>query len=261
MAEAEACVVTTDTNIEVQGKAEEMIEMNTFTLNINEERARSNEAEVVINNSCDGKTVFTISCVGPYCGSWSKGVFIEDYLSSDETIRENPFNGAVIGASYSNKCLYDREGKEIEIEIWNVAEQERYFPLYGIYGRISEGAILFWGPKTDTMECALKYKNEITQIKPNIPVVLVVDNVFQKPSEWIGQGLMMNSREEMDNFCLEHGFFAWFEMLERAGGEKSVFGQAMATLINEIISRNNTQLQANKTPARSKNRKHSCVCS
>jgi hypothetical protein len=53
----------------------------------------------------------------------------------------------------------------------------------------------------------------------------------------------MKSQEETDSFCLEHGFIAWFEIQERAAGEKSVFGQAMRSLINEIISRRNKTLQ------------------
>ena len=46
----------------------------------------------------------------------------------------------------------------------------------------------------------------------------------------------MNSAEEMDNFCSEHGFVTWFEMLERGAGEKSVFGQVVAILVNEITT-------------------------
>jgi GTPase SAR1 family protein len=205
-------------------------------------------------NTKDGKTFFKVLCVGAYSGAWSKGVYIEDYMSNNETICENPNNLPMIGGEMSEKCLYDKRGKKIRIQIWNLAEQERCFAINKLYYGNTDGAIVFWGPKSRyTMEYALKYKHEITQIKPDIPFVLLVDNVFQTPEKWMGEGLqIMNSPDEMDSFCLEHGFFAWFEMLERTGGEKSVLGKAVSTLINEIISRNNTV-------ATSENQQRSCI--
>ncbi|CAB4025392.1 ras-related Rab-38-like [Paramuricea clavata] len=249
---AEACIGTANKNTKDQGKSEEMIDMNTSTLSVEVENTTSDEPEVAIENSCDGKTFFKVLCVGDFSGAWSKGVYIEDYVSNDETICQHPYNRPIIGVDFRVKCLYDKRGKKIRIEIWNLAEHERFFPTNKLQYGNSDGAIVFWGPKSHTMECALKYKHEITQIKPDIPFVLLVDNVFQTPEKWMGEGLIMNSPDEMDSFCLEHGFFAWFEMLERTGGEKSVFGQAVSTLINEIISRNNTV-------ATSENQQRSCI--
>jgi GTPase SAR1 family protein len=220
---------------------EEMIEMNTFKSNINTKRTRSNEPEVAIDNSCDGKAIFKILCVGDYSGRWSKGVYIQDYNSSDETIRENPSNGSVIGVDFTLKILYDKSGKRIRLQIWNIGEQERFGNMTRLYYRNAHGVIVFWGAMSQSMDSALKWKHNVSQaLEPDVPFVLVVDNVFRTPKKWIGQDLVMNSLEEMDSFCLEHGFFAWFEMLERAAGGKSVFAQAMSTLVNKIISKNKT---------------------
>ena len=234
---AEACVVNTaKINTEAQEKPEETIELNISPVKAKD--TQSNKPEVSNANSYAGKKVFKIVCVGDYSGGWSKGVYIEDYTSSDGTINENPRNFPVIGGSLSLKTLCDNTGQKIRIEIWNLPENERYFPTNRLFSKNSDGAIVFWGARSDTIECALKYKREITEVKSNIPVVLVVDNVFQTPARWFGHGLVINSLEEMDNFCLENGFFAWFEMLKRGAGEKSVFGEAMSALINEIIARN-----------------------
>ena len=106
-----------------------------------------------------------------------------------------------------------------------------------VYCKNTHGVIVFWGTRSSSTDNALKWKHHISPfVGQDVPFVLVVDNVLQTPAKWIGEGLVMNSLEEMNSFCLEHGFFAWFEMMERAGGEKSVFGQAMRSLINEIIS-------------------------
>jgi hypothetical protein len=220
---------------------EEMVDINAFISNVQAECTRPIDPEVGKGSSFARKKCFKILCVGGYSGGWSKGVYIEDYRSMDETISDDPNNFPIIGADFSTKSLYTKSGDEIRLVIWNLAEHERFFSMNKVHYRNSDGAIVFWGAKSRTMECALKFKHEITKIQPDIPFVLLVDNVFQTPVKWIGEGLVMNSHERMDRFCLEHGFATWFEMRERVGGEKSVFGEAMSTLINEIISRNRHQ--------------------
>lgn len=231
---ADTYVLKSNADTDIRAKLDESLEVNTFTPFV-----KAVDQEAAVGDDCHApKKVFKILCVGDYSGGWSKGVHIEDYRSSSETIKENPDNFPVIGGSFSTKSLYDSSGKEIRLVIWNVPEQERFFPTNRILYKGSDGAIVFWGAKSHSMKRALKFKREISEIEPNIPFVFVVDNVFQTPAKWIGQGLTMNSLEEMDSFCHEHGFYTWFEMLERVGGEKSVLGQAMWSLINEITSRN-----------------------
>ena len=219
---------------EKQHKSKEMIEMSTFKSNIKTKR----EPEELLDNVCNGTGIIKIVCVGDYSGGWGKSVYIEDYISSEETIRENPSNKPTIGVDFALKILRDKSGKKIQIQIWNVAEQER-FNMLRVYCKNACGVIVFWGARSSSMDNLLKWKHHISQyVEQDVPFVLVVDNVFKTPAKWIGEGLVMNSQKEINNFCQEHGFFAWFEMMERAGGEKSVFGQAMRSLINEIISKN-----------------------
>ena len=234
---AEACFIhpSNEKTAENSGGRVELIALKS---NVTTE---TNNTEVAINidSSYAGKRSFKIICAGNFSLSWSKGVYIDDYISSDGKISGNPNNLPVIGAAYSVKRLNRiNAGGEICLEIWNLAEQERLFSIYGkYYCRNADGAIVFWGAKSNSMDRALKYKDEIRKSAPDIPMVLLVDNVFQPPAKWVGEGLVMNSIEEMDDFCTEKGFFTWFEMLERATGEKSVLGQAMATLVNEIVYR------------------------
>ena len=67
--------------------------MDTFKSNIKAECGKSNKPEVVIDNSHDEKTMFKIVCVSDYYGSWSKRVYIQDYI--DGTIRKNPNNDPI----------------------------------------------------------------------------------------------------------------------------------------------------------------------
>ena len=129
-------------------------------------------------------------------------------------------------------------GEKIQLRMWNICVPERFPDLYEMYCKISDGALV----SSRSFESAIKWKANVSRtLTLDIPFVLVVDNVCKPPAKWIGQGLVINSPDEMDQFCLEHGFLAWFEMLERAGGEDSVFGQAMNTLLDEMISRKNPE--------------------
>ncbi|XP_046850995.1 ras-related protein Rab-32A-like [Xenia sp. Carnegie-2017] len=228
---AEACVVDGSKDSSKHKKMADKVEYKN-------ERVKFEEAELSTTNLSERKKTLKIVCVGDYCGGWSKGVYIEDYTSSDGTIVENPNNFPVIGATFATKCVCVQSGEDIRVILWNTAENERFFPVNRTIYRNADGAVVFWGAKGSNMDSALKYHHEVTQIEPDIPIVLLVDNVYQMPVNWIGDGMATQSREEMDAFCARHGFFAWFEMQERAGGEQSVFALAIKTLIDRIISLN-----------------------
>ena len=231
---AKKCETKASKIVEVQHKIEDTntMEMVTFKANVNVQTTGLDTAEV-------GKRILKILCVGDYSGAWTKSVYIQDYNTTDGTINENPCNKAIIGVDFFLKTLYEQSGKKIQIQIWVLAEQERYTDMSNLYLKNSDGAVVFWGAMNNSTDSALRWKRYISKgLKQDIPFVLVVDNVFRTPAKWIGEGLVMNSSEEMDNFCWDNGFLAWFEMLERAAGEESVVGQAITALVNEIISRN-----------------------
>ena len=241
-------------------KAEETIEMTSYETNIKAENTGAEVPEIVIDNSYDGKTTFKILCVGDSAG-WSKEVYIQDYNSSDETVNENPPDplkkellGKFIGVQLSDIILYSKSGKAVHLQVWNIPESEIFCPntnMAIVYNRHSDGVIVFWDARSNSIESALMWKHYISEgLEQDIPFVLVVDNVFGTPARWMGEGREINSPKEMDSFCVEHGFLAWFEMLKRVAGTRSVFGQAISTLLNEIISKNNKA-----------HLKHSCVLS
>ena len=215
-------------------KREEIIEMKTFKSNMKTER----KPEVCADNFYDRTGIIKIICVGDYSGGWRKRVYIEDYISPDKTISENPYYSPIIVNDFPSKILHDISGKGIRIQIWNIGEKEKFSQMFKVWCKNSCGVIVFWGARSSSIDNALNWKHHISPlVGQDVPFVLVVDNVSKTPAKWIGEGLVMNSEKDMNSFCLEHGLFAWFEVQERAGGEKSVFGQAMKSLINEIISR------------------------
>ena len=113
---AEACLVhsANDKTAENSGENVELIALKSNAT------TETNNTEVAINidNSHAGKRIFDIICAGNFSLSWSKGVYIDDYVSSDGKINENPDNLPVIGAAHSVKCLNRiKAGGEIRLEI------------------------------------------------------------------------------------------------------------------------------------------------
>ena len=248
-----------------QEKREDMIEMITFKSNrITELSTRSQNPENGIGSPGKGNIeILKVVCVGDWSGGWSKGVYINDYIAG--TISENPDNNPVIGVDFFLKVFHDNSNGEVRLQIWNIAEQERFWNMTKIYYKNSKGDIVLWGAGSRSMESVIRWKEDISRTEPDIAIVLLVDNVFKTPKKWIGGGLVMNSADEMDNFCSEHGFVAWFEMLERAAGENSVLGQAIATLVNEVVHRISDKpaepATVGKLKLTNKRGEHSCICS
>ena len=241
---AEAFVDTANGISDDEKKREDMIEMITFKSNpITELSYQSKKPENVFGSWGKGNIkTLKIICVGDWSGQWSKGVFINDYVA--ETVIENPNNNPVIGVDFSSKVFHVNSNDEVRLHLWNIAEHESFWSMAKIVCKNSKGGIVLWGAGSRSMESAMRWKEKISRTEPDIPIVLLVNNVLKTPAKWIGEGLVMNSAEEMDNFCSEHGFVAWFEMLERGAGEKSVFGQVVATLVNEITCGNTTTTQS-----------------
>ena len=262
---AEAFVDTANGISDDEEKREDMIEMIAFKSNaLTELSTRSKKPENIIGSQGKGNIkILKIVCVGGWSSGWSKGVFINDYIAG--TISENPNNDPVIGVDFSLKDFHVNSNEEVRLQIWNIAEQAKFSSITKIYYKNSKGGIVFWGARSRSMESAIRWKEYISRVEPDIPIILLVDNVFKTPVKWIGEGSVMNSAEEMDTFCSEHGFVAWFEMLERAAGENSVLGQAIATLVNEVVHRISDKPAEPETVGKlkltNKRGEHSCICS
>ena len=90
------------------------------------------------------------------------------------------------------------------------------------------------------MDGVPKWLTLIKEVCPSIPCVLITDN-FAKPKEplqWIGPGKMFESELVLDQFCKDQGFVGHFEIIKSrdwVSGEKSVFGQAVSCLLEEIL--------------------------
>ena len=241
---AQTNIIPEEENKKITEKLGTYIEMQTFKTNVKPDLTTCNSCcddkpEVKHGGQLGESKLVKLVCCGDYSFNWSKRVYINDYTGTTPPIEED--NCICIGAacylkSLNRKCKLCDTDYEIKLQIWEIAEHERYMSICGIYLTYAAAAMVLWGARSESFETALKWKEAIIKATKNdFPVVLMVDNVSRSgtPVSWLGSGMLMNSREAMDEFCVEHGFIDWFEMRSRdwESGEKSVFGQAVSRLL------------------------------
>ena len=185
-----------------------------------------------------------IICVGDYTGCVrTKGVFIKDYLGIKPTARSHPFTCIDF---YFKKIEWKKRSHlsrySIVLQLCEIAEMERFSAMTKVYFKHSQGALVFWGPHNpSSLAGAVQWRKKIKEdVSLPIPCVLVTDNVANSctsSTKWIGAGKIFESELALDQFCKEHGFVNHFEITSRdwVSGEKSVFGQAVNCLLDEIL--------------------------
>ena len=211
------------------------VEMKTFNTNVPPE-------EQSIESDAFGKMLLKIVCVGGFtAGVGTKGVFIDDYLQVWPPVQT--YRSPLIGANFYLKTIR-RRGSDtekplsIKLQLWEIAEQERFGNFIRVYFRNSHGALVFWGTRRpSSLDEAVRWREKVKEFCPSIPCVLVTDNVGKEPLQWIGPGKTFESEVALDQFCKDHGFVDHFEIKSRdwESGEESVFGQAVNCLLANIL--------------------------
>ena len=205
---------------------------------------RTLSQEECLEESTD-RNPLKIICVGDYTGGVrTKGILIRDYLGIKPIFRSHSFTCIDI---YLKRVEWRRRGHlkssySIVLQLCEISEMERFSAMTKVYFRHSQGALVFWGPHNpSSLDGAVQWRKKIKEeVSLPIPCVLVTDNVahsYVNSLDWIGPGKIFESEVALDQFCKDHGFVDHFEIKSRdwVSGEKSVFGQAVNCLLDEIL--------------------------
>ena len=189
-----------------------------------------------------------IVCVGGSTGAVrSKGDFIKDYLGITPAFRIHPFNSIDF---YLKRVKWRRHRNmtshySIVLQLSEISDMQRFSAMSKIFFQHSQGALVFWGPRhPSSLAEAVQWRTKIRQeVCSSIACVLVTENVADSSVnsvKWIGPGKIFESELSLDEFCKDHGFVDHFEIKSRdwESGEKSVFGQAVTCLLDEILQSN-----------------------
>jgi len=119
---------------------------------------------------------------------------------------------STIGVDFALKVINWDENSVVRLQLWDIAGQERFGNMTRVYYKEAVGAfVVFDVTRVSTFEAVQKWKSDIdakvflSDSRP-IPVVLLANKCDLAGKEGICQ-----DRRQMDKFCEENGFIAWFE--------------------------------------------------
>eukprot|EP00995_Heteronema_vittatum_P002437 NODE_1353_length_988_cov_283.502662_g943_i0.p1 GENE.NODE_1353_length_988_cov_283.502662_g943_i0~~NODE_1353_length_988_cov_283.502662_g943_i0.p1 ORF type:complete len:229 (+),score=49.36 NODE_1353_length_988_cov_283.502662_g943_i0:80-766(+) len=117
---------------------------------------------------------------------------------------------ATIGVDFALKVLNWDRTKNITLQIWDIAGQERYGQMTRVYYQAAVGALVVYDvSRPETFEAVSKWKQDIDNkvFLPDgssIPCLLLA-NKCDLPA------VPQRTKDELDRFCEEQGFVGWFE--------------------------------------------------
>ncbi|XP_073528792.1 ras-related protein Rab-32 [Phyllobates terribilis] len=118
---------------------------------------------------------------------------------------------ATIGVDFALKVINWDSKTLVRLQLWDIAGQERFGNMTRVYYKEAVGAfVVFDVTRGSTFEAITKWKSDLDSKVhlPNggpIPAILLANKCDQKREN------SAHSPSQMDHFCKENGFVAWFE--------------------------------------------------
>ncbi|EKG06607.1 small GTP-binding protein Rab11, putative,Rab11 GTPase, putative [Trypanosoma cruzi] len=142
-------------------------------------------------------------------------------------------NKATIGVDFALKdVVHAATNRNITLQLWDIAGQERYGQMTRVYYQAAAGAIIVADiTRPETLDLAVKWKQDVDSkvflgsSGKSIPCILLINKVDLLPHGVLTASIAEDStghlgfadergiqktKEEMNAFCTEHGFEAWF---------------------------------------------------
>ncbi|XP_072265389.1 ras-related protein Rab-32 isoform X2 [Pyxicephalus adspersus] len=116
-----------------------------------------------------------------------------------------------IGMDFAFKIIEWDDGTLVRLHLWDIAGQERFGNMTRVYYKEAVGAfVVFDVTRASTFDAITKWKSDLDSkvFLPSggpIPAILLANKCDQKKEN------SMQSPSQMDHFCKENGFVAWFE--------------------------------------------------
>uniref|UniRef100_H2YN08 Ras-related protein Rab n=1 Tax=Ciona savignyi TaxID=51511 RepID=H2YN08_CIOSA len=144
---------------------------------------------------------------------------------------------ATIGVDFALKVIHWDGDTLIRLQLWDIAGQERFGNMTRVYYREAVGAfIVFDATRASTFEAVNKWKNDLDNKVTlpdgrNIPTVLLGNKIDQM------RGGLVSNKQQMDTYCKEKGFAAWFETSAKANIN---IDEAAKFLVGKILENERT---------------------
>lgn len=135
-----------------------------------------------------------------------------------------------VGVDFALKVVQFRDA-QVKLQLWDIAGQEHGGRMSRVYFHSAVGAMVVCDvTRKGGLQGALEWKKEIDSkvflgaSAKTIPCVLLLNKC--------DLGKPQSTREEMNAFCEEHGFVAWFETSAKDGRNINI---SFARLVEEVM--------------------------
>eukprot|EP00996_Jenningsia_fusiforme_P004223 NODE_5030_length_727_cov_75.946903_g4671_i0.p1 GENE.NODE_5030_length_727_cov_75.946903_g4671_i0~~NODE_5030_length_727_cov_75.946903_g4671_i0.p1 ORF type:complete len:209 (-),score=49.84 NODE_5030_length_727_cov_75.946903_g4671_i0:54-680(-) len=138
---------------------------------------------------------------------------------------------ATIGVDFALKVLNWDRSKNITLQIWDIAGQERFGQMTRVYYQAAVGALVVYDVnRPETFDGVIKWKQDLDNKvflgdSSNIPCLLLA-NKCDLPA------IPQRTKEELDQYCTENGFIGWFETSSK---ENINIEKAFRFLVEKIL--------------------------
>lgn len=156
-------------------------------------------------------------------------------------------NKATVGVDFALKVV-PHGGRNITLQIWDVAGQERYGQLTRVYFQNAVGAAVVCDvTQPETYEAAIKWKRDLDskvflpRTSRNVPCLLLLNKCDLDNSHM--------SASQLDDFCQKNGFVGWFLLSAKDG---TGVQEAFSSLVEHIMeaTQDPAAVGAGKAPAK-----------
>ncbi|KAF7721664.1 Ras- protein Rab-38 [Apophysomyces ossiformis] len=149
-------------------------------------------------------------------------------------MKEYMYKILVIGVDFALKIVQHSSHLIVRLQLWDIAGQERFGSMTRVYYKSALGALVVYDrTRPATFDGVIKWKKDIDEKVSlpdawgggRIPVILLANK-----SDLVSD-IRLN-RQEMDEFCSEHGFIRWFETSAKTNAN---IEEATKCLIDAIL--------------------------
>jgi small GTP-binding protein len=171
-----------------------------------------------------------------------KTSFVRQFVEGDFS----EFYKSTIGVDFANKIVQWNVTTFVDVQLWDIAGQERYGNMTSVYYRQAVGALVVFDvtlPSTRTM--VQMWKKDIddkvrTSRGQPVPALLLGNKIDLIPS----RDAWEQGRKELDDFVRANNFLRFFETSAK---DRTNVNEAMMCLVDYIM-RNKIESQAEAVP-------------
>jgi small GTP-binding protein len=139
-----------------------------------------------------------------------------------------------VGVDFGLKVLQYDPQTTINLQLWDIAGQERFSNMTRVYYKDASAAIIVFDvTRVATFQAVKKWKDDIDNKVTlangkRLPVILLANKIDLSPEALSSP----ESKEQMEKYCKENGFLSW---MDTSAKDDTNVSDAIMKLVHEVV--------------------------